>query len=189
MSALKQDDGVRPSNSPANSSGVGNSHPKSRGPYRRRDVFNRFWEKVQQGRKEDCWPWIASRDEAGYGRFWQIGRMVGAHRVAYELAKGPVEQGRVVMHRCDNPSCCNPHHLSLGTAKDNSDDKVAKGRQACGESHGRAKLTNANVEAILASKSPLAVLATLYRVSKSVISSIRRRRHRRGHLHSGDGNG
>jgi len=144
---------------------------------RRRPVAERFWEKVQQLTKEECWPWTASKDEVGYGRFWCDGKTVAAHRFAYELVCGRIEGGRFVMHACDNPSCCNPKHLSLGTAQENSTDMLSKGRQACGEKHGRHKLTSADVEAILRSKEPLRTLSDRYRISDSVVSSIRRRKH------------
>jgi len=59
-----------------------------------------------------------------------------AHRVAYELAFGNIQDGMQVLHRCDNPPCVNPAHLFLGTNADNVADKVAKGRQARGDGHG-----------------------------------------------------
>lgn len=77
-----------------------------------------------------CWPWTRGRHKAGYGCV--SGRWY-AHRLAYEIARGPIPTGLHVLHRCDNPPCCNPAHLFLGTAADNSADKVAKGRQSRGE--------------------------------------------------------
>jgi len=77
---------------------------------------------------EACWPWTKARDRAGYGRLRYDGRMVSAHRRAYELGIGPIPVGLDVCHTCDNPPCCNPAHLWAGTARDNLRDAVAKGR-------------------------------------------------------------
>ncbi len=94
----------------------------------------RFWSKVDRsGGESACWPWIAGRDKDGYGKFrlGRHGKHSGrAHRLAYELVKGPVGDGMEVCHSCDNPPCCNPAHLFPGTTMDNSLDKISKGRQA-----------------------------------------------------------
>jgi hypothetical protein len=68
-----------------------------------------------------------------------------AHKTAWELTHGPVPEGLEVCHECDNPPCCNPRHLFLGTHDQNMKDMVEKGRQAVGEQHGRSKLTEALV--------------------------------------------
>lgn len=107
-----------------------------------RPVDERFWEKVDRSSKDGCWPWLAARfDARGYGAFkkrddrgrWKMER---AHRVAWMLVHGAIPAGMVVCHRCDNPPCCNPEHLFLGTALDNNRDAAAKGRTARGERHG-----------------------------------------------------
>ena len=102
----------------------------------------RFWRQVARGEPGDCWRWLGGTRK-GYGRFKLKGRMVTAHRHAYELEVGPIPDGLFVLHECDNPSCVNPRHLFLGTQLDNIRDRDKKGRHvAChGERHGEAKLT------------------------------------------------
>jgi hypothetical protein len=102
-------------------------------PRFRRPLEERFWEKVARRALDECWPWLGARDRKGYGAFMMTGEGVRKHRVtasrlAYELAVGPIAEGLAVMHRCDNPPCCNPAHLVAGTIADNNRDMVVKGR-------------------------------------------------------------
>jgi hypothetical protein len=105
----------------------------------------RFWPKVQIGRLDECWLWMAARDANGYGLFLTGSRTDGsryaalAHRVAYEFGYGGTD-GLCVLHHCDNPPCCNPQHLFLGTLGDNSADRDLKGRQSKGERHSATLL-------------------------------------------------
>lgn len=118
----------------------------------------RFWSKVD--RSGDCWLWTGSRTSGGYGRFRVGSRsdgsrgLVPAGRVAWGLVNGPVPAGMLVLHRGDNPPCVRPDHLFVGTALDNSDDMIAKGRarhpSMAGERCGHAKLTPESVAAIRA---------------------------------------
>lgn len=101
---------------------------------------------VEKRGKDECWPWTASKDTDGYGQSTiyegDIQKRILAHRLAWMVAHGPIPDGLWVLHTCDNPSCCNPSHLFLGTVLDNKRDSIKKGRHVHGETHGRAKLTD-----------------------------------------------
>lgn len=106
----------------------------------------RFWSKVDKRGPNDCWEWKAGRHTQGYGLFWFEGTTHRAHR----LVMG--EPKLHVLHTCDNPPCCNPNHLFLGTDADNMEDKVLKGRARGGGPKGEgdpnSKLTNEDVRFI-----------------------------------------
>jgi hypothetical protein len=116
-------------------------------------LSERFWSKVSVSGPGDCWPWRASRSRKGYGRINIDRRSHNAHRVAWLLANGAVPDDRMVCHHCDNPPCCNPAHLFLGEAADNTADMMQKGRHrtrvpdllARGERFPQARLTNDGV--------------------------------------------
>lgn len=90
-----------------------------------------------------CWLWTACKNSRGYGQFGVGGLIISAPRIAWILANGQIphiesHHGMCACHRCDNPSCVNPNHLFLGTAKENNDDKEKKGRgnHPCGDKNG-----------------------------------------------------
>ena len=140
-------------------------------------VQARFWSKVDvQQSTCRCWEWQGRRTDLGYGQFKLRGAAAFAHRVAAQLAGARLGSDSVVMHTCDNPSCCNPTHLIVGTHASNVADRVAKGRSAKGTSNGRAKLTEDQVRAIRADDRTLTEVARDYGVCVATISHIRQRR-------------
>lgn len=112
-------------------------------------VRDRLFSKISIDNADGCWEWqgALAGDRRGksnrYGQMKVNGRLAYVHRIAYELANGPIPAGLFVLHRCDNTKCCNPAHLFLGTLKDNTRDCEAKGRgnHPAGQKHPMAKLT------------------------------------------------
>ena len=113
----------------------------------RKTAEQRFWAKVDRRGEDECWEWTASTTKNGYGNFVVRKKMVYAHRFSYSLVVGPIQDGCVIRHSCDNKKCVNPKHLLPGTQQDNMDDKInrGRGRWIRGESHGNAKLTETDV--------------------------------------------
>lgn len=112
-------------------------------------MVDRFWDKVQKGDEESCWEWLAHTDRAGYGRYWEKGRMTRAHRYALNEISPVPFKGAHCLHSCDNPRCCNPSHLSWGTDVDNKYDKVKKGRHIKGETHPNSVYKNEIADSII----------------------------------------
>lgn len=99
-----------------------------------------------------------------------------AHRISYEIHKGPIPNGKVIMHTCDNPPCVNPLHLFPGTRGQNNRDSKEKGRNARGERQGRSKLKSKDVVEIRLSTKPQYILATKFGVNQGAISKIKKRK-------------
>lgn len=132
-----------------------------------------FWSKVDVRGMDECWPWIArAKHQQGYGLVYtrRNGRRtsVTASRVAYALGHGladlpPREQE--VCHKCDNPPCCNPFHLWIGTSAQNSGDAVIKGRKA-------QKLKAEQAIDIASSDEPVSALAARFGITPAMVSKI-----------------
>ena len=98
-----------------------------------KSLRERFEMKIEFRLASDCHWFTGFKDSSGYGQIRGPGKLLKAHRVAYELYVGSIPNGdgyhgMCVLHKCDNPSCINPDHLFLGTHQDNMDDKVNKNR-------------------------------------------------------------
>lgn len=117
-----------------------------------------------------CLIWLGGSSR--YGRIWWQGENRDIHRLIYKIFTG--REPEVVRHTCDNTLCWNFLHLVEGSQNDNIQDKVSKGRQAFGERHGCARLTEEQVLEIRASRSTEGRLAMQYNVSCPTIGRIRR---------------
>jgi hypothetical protein len=143
------------------------------------DIFiKRFWGYVDIKDKENCWNWMGHRSNKGYGETRdRRGKIHAASRVAYEIAFGIFNKSLLVCHKCDNPMCCNPDHLFLGTSVDNNSDMANKNRSAYGSKNGNSKLTEEDVkkikvllrEGVYSCKE----IFTLFNISKSTLYNIR----------------
>ena len=112
--------------------------------YLSEDDEERFYKHVFNKGEDVCWSWLIASDQDGYGRFFLNGRNIPAHRVAYYLATGNQPGDLKVCHICDNPPCCNPKYLFLGTSQDNVDDCIQKKRRRhlYNEDHQHNKYSN-----------------------------------------------
>lgn len=131
---------------------------------------------------DGCWIWQGNRDRNGYGLFTHKGVYFCdfAHRVSYTIHVGPIQEGLVICHRCDNPPCVNPDHLFQGTQRDNQEDAQKKERTRIlkGAAHWAAVLNLEQVVEIkrrLASYSPglTTALAKEFGVSVPTIKAIK----------------
>ncbi len=135
-----------------------------------------FWSLVDRRGPEDCWEFTASRFKFGYGRIRFGGRSVTAHRLAWTLTFGDPGPELNVCHRCDNPPCCNPAHLFLGSDRDNVQDALQKGRRV-----PRSSIPHQTVAAIkrLALDGwGIADIARAYGVTSSAVKHIKQGRSR-----------
>lgn len=147
---------------------------KCNGLLKRQNRSKRFWAKVAIAGENDCWPWLGRRTDRGYGEYHLSGERWRSHRFA--LADTGIELGeKIVLHKCDNPPCCNPKHLTVGTYADNNADMRAKGRAKAsrGEAHHGSKLTENQVREIRASQESLPELARRFGLAKSAICNAR----------------
>lgn len=138
----------------------------------------RLYVRVDRsGGPSACWPWTGAKNNKGYGTLMVRRQSYKAHRLAYEIKFGPIPAGLLVRHRCDNPPCCNPLHLTVGTYQDNTDDRMERGRDGAakrrGSGNGRAKLTAEQVIAIFNDPRGSHRLSRVYGVGRTAIDYIK----------------
>ena len=116
----------------------------------------RLWARIERRGPDAHWLWTASVDHSGYGQISDgMGRKRKAHQLVLEMKLGrPLLVGEYALHHCDVRACCNPAHLYVGSAKDNTRDMHARGRyqhpSAPGSRNANAKMTEEDAIAILA---------------------------------------
>ena len=113
------------------------------------ECFNLESLKIHNEKDLICWEWQKGLTSHGYGKIKINKKNTSTHRISYQQFIGKIPKGKHILHKCDNPPCCNPKHLSSGTSEDNVKDKVMKDRQAKGEKNGGAKLTKKQVIEII----------------------------------------
>lgn len=141
----------------------------------------RFWHFVDKKSEEECWNWTGNKTAGGYGQF-SVGKKYqgseGAHRISWKIHnKQEIPHKWHVMHKCDNRSCVNPSHLTIGTAKQNTQDMIAKGRKRTvspkGEGNGKSLLNEEQVRLIRSSTLSHAAIARELGVSPNCVRGVR----------------
>jgi hypothetical protein len=146
----------------------------------RQPIAVTFWNHISPEPNTGCWLWDGpvggQPPRWGYGKMKHGGITMSAHRVSWELHRGPIPAKMWICHKCDVPRCCNPDHLFLGNASTNALDAVSKGRtNTLGEKNRHAKLTAEQVIAIRADTRIAEIVGAEVGVSGSQVRYIRRR--------------
>lgn len=137
-------------------------------------IYLRFFYNIEKT-VSGCWNWLASKDVDGYGNFYSEDlNERRAHRASYKLFIGDIPKGLFILHSCNNPSCCNPNHLRIGTAQDNATDCVKAGNSGAGFKNGRCKLTPLELNYIKSQRGILGSrrLSKLVNIGRSQIENI-----------------
>jgi len=140
----------------------------------------KFWSKVAiTADDEKCWEWHGWKDKDGYGSIRPDPYShTRTHRFSWMITYGNIPDGLQVLHKCDNPPCCNPKHLFLGTTQENTKDRDNKGRGIKGEGHHQHRLTNEQVDYIrehYLRDVKTRDLATMFGVSTTTIYNVAKR--------------
>ncbi len=117
---------------------------------RPKNIPEDVWKRIDKGEDKDCWNWLGGCVGGGYGQISIGDKMYLTHRLVYELIYGNIIEGLCILHNCNNPKCCNPSHLRMGTIEENNVQRDREGRRVIvfGEKCGTHKLTNIQVRKI-----------------------------------------
>ena len=145
-------------------------------PKRSKDPIEIFLSKIKRGEPHECWRWQGCLSAGGYGQF----RGLRAHRFAWELWYGrKIPEGYYACHHCDNPRCCNPEHIFIGTASDNLLDSKLKRRKVHIRYRGIFDSRNLSDEdknmiyiMLKSGKCSPKELARVYRINQRIITEV-----------------
>lgn len=98
--------------------------------------MERFWRRVKKGGDDECWNWVGSCHDNGYGVVILRNTIYSAHRVSFVLHGGSfTDEKPYALHSCDNKRCVNPRHIRAGSPMDNTSDAMSRNRLAAGDRH------------------------------------------------------
>lgn len=144
--------------------------------------IERFWRGVDKRGQDECWEWQKCRTKGGYGVMNVRRKILHCNRIGWTIENGRIPDGMIICHKCDNPSCCNPNHLFVGTDLDNCRDREMKGRghDRTGGNHGRAT-TNEHAVILMrqiysSGKYTHKKIAEMFKIKHSAVSDIMLRR-------------
>jgi len=139
-------------------------------------IFQRIIDRLKIDSVTGCWNWQGC-NRWGYGKITINKKTLCVHRVMYKIFYGSIPEDKpLVLHKCDNPKCCNPMHLYAGTQQDNMNDRVKRNQSCKGENHHNVKLTEKQVLEIRASSDMQIVLAQRFNVGRTIINDIKNRK-------------
>lgn len=138
-----------------------------------KSVQERFDDKWSPVPEAGCWLWEGDALSSGYGRMKLNGEQVRAHRVSYDLHKGPIPEGMHILHKCDTPACVNPDHLWAGTHAENMADRAAKGRGVRGASVCTAKLNDESAMEVYQAAGSQRAIAKEFGISQFAVHQIK----------------
>jgi hypothetical protein len=139
--------------------------------------FNRLIEKT-----DTCWIWMGAVNSKGYGLVLDdAGKLQLVHRLLHERVNGKIPPNASVLHSCDNPSCCNPVHLRVGSSKENMDEKISKNRDHSnrGTNHWNNRFTDDQILAIRNDTRTQIEIAKEYGISQPHVSIIKNSKTRK----------
>lgn len=145
-------------------------------PKSHRSIIDRIESNYLPEPNSGCWLWTGYVANDGYGQIKINGERWKAHIMSFNIFRGGLSGGKMILHTCDIRCCINPDHLYEGDVRDNSRDMVNRGRSLAGEKHHRAKLQNHHIPLIRSAKGKYSEIGKLFGISRTVVGKIKTRK-------------